>query len=251
MLLIVSNYVYTSLIELFKNQYTKYYNENFEGSEQQHINDSFFKVLDKCNSEYGGFNIEITTNGQKQTLKQFNEQNANHRLLERTFIAFEKKDKDKEENDPKYKEWKNKTQDKIKQYNDTLKISISYKEDSSCVLYLTDSNWDKYTKEEQRYKNLLFIGPVTNIGDFWLSDCRHLVSVDFIGLTSLTSVGHLWLTGCKKLSNVNFTGLNNLQRVRDNWLSHCKKLINVNFTTLSLLTSVGTHWLSEYKFSKC
>ena len=54
---IVSNYVYISLIGFFKNQYTKYYKEDFKGSEEQHINDSFFRVLDKCKSEYGGFTI--------------------------------------------------------------------------------------------------------------------------------------------------------------------------------------------------
>ena len=51
---IVSNYVYTSLFGFFKSEYTKYYNE------KQDINYSFFKVLDKCKTEFGGFTITTT-----------------------------------------------------------------------------------------------------------------------------------------------------------------------------------------------
>ena len=94
---IVTDYVYT-LFELFKERYTEYYNKNFKGSEEQHINDCFFRVLDKINkSEYGSFTINITANGITQTLKQFKEQKDKHRSIEKSFIAFEKKDKDKEE----------------------------------------------------------------------------------------------------------------------------------------------------------
>ena len=105
---------------------------------------------------------------------------------------MKKKIKIKKKNDPKYKQWKNKAQEKIKQYNDTLKITISYED--SCVLYLTNTNWDQYKEEEQKYKNLLFIGPVTTVGSNWLSGYDHLVSVDFRGLNNLQTVSHYWLT---------------------------------------------------------
>ena len=87
---IVTDYVYT-LFELFKERYTEYYNKDFKGSEEQHINDSFFRVLDKCKSEYGGFTITITANGITQTFNEFKEQNDKHRSIEKSFIAFEKK----------------------------------------------------------------------------------------------------------------------------------------------------------------
>ena len=87
---IVSNYVYISLFGFFKSEYTKYYNEYFKGSEKKHINYSFFKVLDKCNSEYS-YTITITANGITQTFNEFKEQNDKHRSIEKSFIAFEKK----------------------------------------------------------------------------------------------------------------------------------------------------------------
>jgi hypothetical protein len=49
---------------------SKYYNK------KKDINYCFFKVLDKCNSEYT-FTITITTNGITQTFEQFKEQNDN------------------------------------------------------------------------------------------------------------------------------------------------------------------------------
>ena len=67
---IINDYSYTPLFEFVKKHYTKYYNEEFKGSEEQHINDSFFKVLDKCKTDYGGFDITITANGLPQTFKQ-------------------------------------------------------------------------------------------------------------------------------------------------------------------------------------
>ena len=47
---IVTDYVYT-LFEFVTKYYTKYYKEDFKGSEEQHIDYSFFKVLNLCNSQ--------------------------------------------------------------------------------------------------------------------------------------------------------------------------------------------------------
>jgi predicted NAD-dependent protein-ADP-ribosyltransferase YbiA (DUF1768 family) len=232
----------TSLFGFFKSEYTKYYNEEFKGSEEQHINYSFFKVLDKC-KQYGGFTITITSNEVLQTLEEHEEKQKRHRNIERLIIGFEKKDKDIEENDSKYKEWKKKERDEIKKYNDTLKITISYED--SCVLYLTNTNWDKYKEEEQQYNNLLFIGPVTHIGENWLSACKNLINVDFRGLNNLQTVGDQWLFECDNLITIDFTGLNSLQEVGNEWLRLCGTLVTVDFTGLTSLEEVGDQWLFE------
>jgi len=84
---IVTDYVYTSLFEFVTKYYTKYYNE-FRGSEEQHINDSFFKVLNICKTEFGGFTITITANGEPQTFEQFKKEQKRHINVERLIIGF-------------------------------------------------------------------------------------------------------------------------------------------------------------------
>jgi hypothetical protein len=66
--------------------------------------------LDKCNSEYGGFTITITSNGQQQTYSEFKTK----------------------QNDPDYKKCNTEQLDLIRKYNETLHISISYED--RCVL---------------------------------------------------------------------------------------------------------------------
>ena len=123
---IVEDYLYVSLINFFKDQYIKNYNREFKDNEEQSINESFFKVLDKCNSEYGGFTITITSNGNKQTYSEFKIESNKYKKCDTELI---------------------------RKYNETLQISISYED--SCVLYLTDSNWYKYKQEEKTYKKIL------------------------------------------------------------------------------------------------
>ena len=225
---IVTNYNAT-LIGFFKSEYNKYYNQHFRGSEEQHINDSFFRVLDKC-SEFV-FTITITANGVPQTLKQFKEQNKEHRKLQRLIQS-------EQETGPEYNEWKNNEQEKIKLYNETLKITISYPAEDSCVLYLTNTNWDQYKEEEKRYKNLLFIGPVTTVGNFLVGLIR-LISVDFTGLTRLTTVGGYFLYNCDSLVTIDFTGLTRLTTVGGYFLYNCNSLVSIDFRGLTQLTTVG------------
>ncbi len=222
------------LFGFFKSEYTKYYKE------KKDINYSFFKVLDKCKSEYGGFTITITANGELQTFEKFKQEKHRHKQFEQV-LHLERKYK-KKESPPKYTEWKNKEQERINQYNDTLKIIISYK--NSCVLYLTNTNWNTYNQEEKKYNNLLFMGPVTNIGSDWLFYSKNL-NIDFTGLTSLEKVGNNWLFYCKNLVNVNVTCLTSLQEVGDNWLNNCHKLTSINFRGLTNLQTVGNFWLCE------
>ncbi len=49
---------------------------------------------------------------------------------------------------------------------DTNKIVIYYAD--SCVLYITNKNWNLYKKEERTYKNILFMGPVDTIRNNWI-----------------------------------------------------------------------------------
>ena len=77
----------TYLIKFFKDQYTKYYNQEFKGSEEeQHINYSFFKVLDKCNSN--NKTITVTANGQRQTFKQFKQEMEKHKKQVQTLTTY-------------------------------------------------------------------------------------------------------------------------------------------------------------------
>ena len=124
-----------------------------------------------------------------------------------------------------------------------MKISISY--ENSCVLYLTDTNWDKYKEEEKIYNNLLFIGPVTIVEDNWLYGCTSLVNVDFRGLNNLRAVDNYWLSYCFSLVNIDFTGLNQLISVGDNWLYMSSVLLNVDFRGLNNLKEVGSYWLDN------
>ena len=147
---IINDYAYTSLFEFVKKN-NKYYNqEEFKGSVEQHINYSFFKVLDKCNSN--NKTITVTANGQRQTFKQFKQEMEKHKKFKKV-LQLKKQNKKEGQENLKYEKWKNNEQKRIKQYNDTLKISISSEQDSSCVLYLTDSNWNTYKEEEGKLWN--------------------------------------------------------------------------------------------------
>jgi hypothetical protein len=114
------------------------------------------------------------------------------------------------------------------------KISICYEEE--IVMYITDSNWNKYKKEYNEYKKIILFGPVQSIGDNWLCCCKKLESINFLGLYKLKYIGDYWLSFCRELKVVNFIGLKNLIHVGYNWLNSSNKLLIFDFSLLSGLS---------------
>ena len=114
------------------------------------------------------------------------------------------------------------------------KVSICYEEE--IVMYITDSNWNKYKKEYNEYKKIILFGPVESIGDNWLCCCKKLESINFLGLNGLKYIGDYWLSFCSELKVVNFIGLSNLVYVGYNWLNSSNKLLIFDFSLLSGLS---------------
>ena len=150
---------------------------------------------------------------------------------------------------------------------------------NTLFIYINDNNdnhWffsyknnDELPKTLNKYKNIVFYGPVKNLPDNflnnitevkkfifrlpnlekvennWMKNCTNLEKVDFTDLNKLKSVGNDWMKNCKKLETVNFIGLNKLKRVGDNWMENCENLETVDFIGLSSLESdsVGRYWM--------
>jgi hypothetical protein len=120
---------------------------------------------------------------------------------------------------------------------DDSKIIISYEYEA--IIFITDSNWNKYKKEYNYYKKIIFIGPVETIGDNWLYFCENLENVYFLHLYNLKYIGDYWLSLCRKLDTVNFSGLPNLVYVGYSWLNSSNKLAIFDF---SVLTSISVNY---------
>jgi len=129
--------------------------------------------------------------------------------------------------------------DELKEPDENTQIIIS--NSNSAVIYLTDSN-QKYRIEHQ---NILFIGPVRNIGDGFLYNNTYIKDVKFYGLNNLKSIGNSWLASCVNLTDVDFRGLYNLVSVKNGWLANNNKIKSINFNGLSKLQYVDDHWMSR------
>jgi len=88
-------------------------------------------------------------------------------------------------------------------------------------------------------------GENVSVGDYFLSECYSLCSVDFSELSSLSSIGNYWMEANTALKSVNFNGLSSLTEVKDGWLDTCVGLSSVNFSGLSNLCSVGDWWMAN------
>ena len=105
---------------------------------------------------------------------------------------------------------------RISKYNVTISsktlIQISSRNDNGVILFITDDNWHLYNYYQTQYTNIVFIGPVINIGNQWLSGSRLLSSVYFC-LPKLVSIGSSMLFGCENINYIDFTGLHTLQQI--------------------------------------
>jgi hypothetical protein len=155
-------------------------------------------------------------------------------LLLKSFIEF--KGFDININDIKIKEDNKLLLFQLFNYEDS-KIIISYEYEA--IIFITDSNWNKYKKEYNYYKKIIFIGPVETIGDNWLYCSKKLENVYFLHLYNLKYIGDYWLSFCRKLNTVNFIGLPNLVYVGYNWLNSSNKLAIFDF---SVLTSISINY---------
>ena len=127
--------------------------------------------------------------------------------------------------------------EELKEPDENTQIIIS--NGDSAVIYLTNYN-QKYIIKHQ---NILFIGPVSKIGDGFLYNNQHIKDVKFYGLNNVRSIGYAWLSNCGNLADVDFRGLYNLDRVNNGWLSGNQKIKNINFNGLSKLQSVDDYWM--------
>ena len=60
----------------------------------------------------------------------------------------------------------------LNEIDNNNKIIISC--DNTAILYITYHNLYKYNEEYNKYKNILFIGPVKYIGNKWLYKCKKI-----------------------------------------------------------------------------
>ena len=155
-------------------------------------------------------------------------------LLLKSFIEF--KGFDIIINDIKIKEDNKLLLFQLFNYEDS-KIIMSYEYEA--IIFITDYNWNKYKKEYNYYKKIIFIGSVETIGDNWLHFCENLENVYFLHLYNLKYIGDYWLSFCRKLNEVNFIGLPNLVYVGYNWLNSSNKLAIFDF---SVLTSISINY---------
>ena len=94
-------------------------------------------------------------------------------------------------------------------------------------------------------KKLSIVGDhITTIGDYFLSACRGLTTLDLSPLSKVTTIGHRFLSGCIGLTTLDLRPLSNVTTIGDHFLASCTGLTTIDLSTLSKVTTIENDFLS-------
>ncbi len=84
---------------------------------------------------------------------------------------------------------------------------------------------------------------LTTVGDYFLSRCKYLTTVDLTSLARVTNIGNYFLSCCKALTTVDLSPLARVTTVGNFFLFHCSGLIAVDLSDLTSITNIDNYFL--------
>jgi hypothetical protein len=84
-----------------------------------------------------------------------------------------------------------------------------------------------------------------SIGDYFLSGCTGLTSIDLSGLSGVSSIGNYFLNDCVELTSLDLSGLSGVSSIGANFPNNCKKLTSLDLSGLSGVSSIGSGFLND------
>jgi hypothetical protein len=87
--------------------------------------------------------------------------------------------------------------------------------------------------------NLLPLSNITSIGNYFLSECDNLKTIDLSPLSNIISIDSEFLSKCTNLETINLSRLSNIISIGMSFLNGCSKLKTIDLSPLSKLKSIS------------
>ena len=92
------------------------------------------------------------------------------------------------------------------------------------------------------------LSSVTTIGNDFLYFCSQITSLDLSSFSSVTTIGNVFLYSCSKITSLDLSGLSSVTTIGNEFLYSCSKITSLDLSSLSSVTTIGNHFL--YSCSK-
>jgi hypothetical protein len=115
--------------------------------------------------------------------------------------------------------------------------------------YINPSDEEIYQKNKfvEKIKLIRTKNNPLKIGDWFLCECKSLITIDLSSLSNVIQIGKSFLRKCKSIKNIDLSPLSNITHIGCEFLYDCEGVTTIDISHLSNVKHIGNNFLSGCK----